>query len=293
MWRHFCSSVRGTFHEAGGLRCQDASSLVFCGARADTVVLALSDGAGSATHSEKGAALVVRIWCEYFSDLLADRPDPALALESCTAATVGEILHSVREAVAREAAALGAAPEDFSATLLGAVLTPSNALLAQVGDGCWVGLLEDRLSCLTWPLGGEFAGQTTFATSTSAVSALQFVQLPRAPAALAGFTDGLERLLLDFQSRLPVAGFFRPTFDALRQNTPDFQKHMEAFLRSERVCALTDDDKSLALIVRAPPKPQQEGCIPGARPDAASELLGEAPRSAPPAPPVFRASDPR
>lgn len=277
MWRHFCTSVRGTSHESGGLRCQDASSLVFCGAHADTVVLALSDGAGSATHSEKGAALVVRIWSEYFLCLLADRPEPAAVLKSCTPSTVAEILHRIREEVAREAAALGAAPEDFSATLLGAVLTPSNALLAQVGDGCWVGLLEDKLSCLTWPLGGEFAGQTTFATSSSAVSALQFVQLPRVPTALAGFTDGLERLLLDFQTRLPVAGFFRPTFDALGQNTPDFQKHMEAFLRSERVCALTDDDKSLALVVRAPAETLREEFVPGPRPAAASRLPGQAP----------------
>jgi hypothetical protein len=277
MWRHFCTSVRGTSHASGGSDCQDAASIVCCDARPDTLILALSDGAGSAAHSAKGAALVVRIWSEYFSRLLADGPDPAAVLEGCTTATVLELLCRVREAVACEATALGAEPWDFSATLLGAVLTPSNALFAQVGDGCWVGLLEDTLSCLTWPLGGEFAGQTTFATSPSAVDALQFVRLPRAPAALAGFTDGLERLLLDFQTRLPVAGFFRPTFEALSQNTPDFQRHMEAFLRSERVCSLTDDDKSLALVVRVPSKALREEPLPGPRPTAAGPPPGQTP----------------
>ena len=277
MWRHFCSSVRGTSHESGGLRCQDASSLVWCDARAETLVLALSDGAGSARHAEQGAALVVRIWSETFSRLLADRPDPAAVLEACTASSVEEILCRIAEEVAREAAALGALPEDFSATLLGAVLTPSNALLAQVGDGCWVGLVEEGLSCLTWPLGGEFAGQTTFATSPAARAALQLVHLPRAPAALAGFTDGLERLLLDFQTRLPAAGFFLPTFEALGRDTPGFHHHMEAFLRSEKVCALTDDDKSLALVVRDSAEVPRGASLSGPQPDSPSRLPERAP----------------
>ena len=66
MWRHFCTTVRGTSHESRGLDCQDAASVVCCEALPDTLILALSDGAGSAVHSEKGAALVVRIWSEYF-----------------------------------------------------------------------------------------------------------------------------------------------------------------------------------------------------------------------------------
>jgi hypothetical protein len=277
MWRHFCSSVRGTSHESGGLRCQDASLLVLCDARAETLVLALSDGAGSARHAEQGAALVVRIWSETFSRLLADRPDPAAVLEACAASSVEEILCRIAKEVAREAAALGALPEDFSATLLGAVLTPSNALLAQVGDGCWVGLVEEGLSCLTWPLGGEFAGQTTFATSPGARTALQLVHLPRAPAALAGFTDGLERLLIDFQTRLPAAGFFLPTFEALRQDTPGFHHHMEAFLRSEKVCVRTDDDKSLALVVRDSAEVLCEASLSGLQSDSASRLPERAP----------------
>jgi hypothetical protein len=106
------------------------------------------------------------------------------------------------------------------------------------------------LGCLTWPTGGEFAGQTVFATSESAPNALQLVRLPYAPSALVGFTDGMERLLLDFRTQLPAVGFFKPVFDGLRASPQTFGGQLEEYLESASVCERTDDDKSIGIVLR-------------------------------------------
>ena len=248
-WLTFCACIKGSAHLENGLPCQDAGRLAVLGEHGDTVLLALSDGAGSAAYAERGAQIVVQQWMEHFQTLLQDHPDPAGVLTDCDATDIGLILRRIREAVASEASVLGVEPVEFSATLLGAVVTGTQALVAQVGDGAWVGLFNGICGCLTWPVNGEFAGQTTFANSEAAADSLQLVHLQKAPSALAGFTDGLERVLLDFQTRQPASGFFLPVFRALKHDTQHFSTQLEQYLQSESVCARTDDDKSLAILL--------------------------------------------
>jgi hypothetical protein len=245
-WRHFCTSVRGASHIENAVPCQDASALSVLG---DTVILALSDGAGSASQAERGANLVVRFWLEHFRGLLEGQPDAAALLAACTQTDIELLLKRIHDAVGAEAEALEVEAGEFSATLLGAVVTPTQALVAQVGDGGWVALMNGVWGCLTWPTGGEFVGQTTFATSDAAASALQFVRLAKAPEALVGFTDGLERLLLDFQTRLPATGFFLPALRSFKQNPVQFPFQLKEYLASDEVCARTDDDKSLGIVL--------------------------------------------
>ena len=213
--------------------------------------MVLSDGAGSARHARAGATLVARVWMDHFRELLAEATDPEAALRSVTRVDALALLGRIREAFFEEARARETEPVEFSATLLGAVLMPGYALMVQVGDGAWVGLRSGVLGCVTWPVGGEFAGQTVFVNSAEAGEALQMVHVPGGLTALAGFTDGLERLVLDLGGRFPVAGFFLPVFRALRGGARGFPGQVEAFLESDRVCKRTDDDKSLCLAVRS------------------------------------------
>jgi hypothetical protein len=217
----------------------------------EIVLLALSDGAGSASHSDLGAQTVVSHWLDAFTTLLHQCPDPDAALAESAATTLRTMLTTIRNSVEKDALAFEASPSDFSATLLGAVLTPSGALVAQVGDGAWVGCVNGVLGCLTWPTGGEFAGQTVFATSESAPYALQMVRLSNPPSALVGFTDGLERLLLDFRTQLAAEGFFRPLLQGLKASPQTFGAHLEEYLESAAVCERTDDDKSIAIALNS------------------------------------------
>ena len=221
------------------------------GAHGEIVLMALSDGAGSASHSDIGAQTVVSHWLDAFTTLLRQCPDPDAVLAESGATTLHTMLSNIRNSMERDALAFEVSPSDFSATLLGAVLTPSGALVAQVGDGAWVGCVNGILGCLTWPTGGEFAGQTVFATSESAPYALQMVRLSSPPSALVGFTDGLERLLLDFQTQLPAEGFFKPVLRDLKASPQTFGAHLEEYLESAAVCERTDDDKSIGLVLNS------------------------------------------
>jgi hypothetical protein len=221
------------------------------GAHGEIVLMALSDGAGSASHSDIGAQTVVSHWLDAFTTLLHQCADPDAVLAESGATTLHTMLSNIRNSMERDALAFEVSPSDFSATLLGAVLTPSGALVAQVGDGAWVGCVNGILGCFTWPTGGEFAGQTVFATSESAPHALQMVRLSSPPSALVGFTDGLERLLLDFQTQLPAEGFFRPVLRGLKASPQTFGAHLEEYLESAAVCERTDDDKSIGLVLNS------------------------------------------
>lgn len=248
-WIAVCTSLAGTSHSARGAGCQDVSGLRRLGLSGEVVLLALSDGAGGASHSQIGAQTVVRHWIEHFTRLLGENPKPDEVLLECGQVELLKLLGGMRSAVEKEAHALGVEPAEFSATLLGAVLTPFGGLVAQVGDGCWVGVFQGVLGCLTWPTGGEFAGQTVFATSEAAPHALQLVHFRGVPAALAGFTDGMERLLLDFRTQMPAGGFFLPVFRALKDSPETFRAQLEAYLQSAEVCERTDDDKSIGVVL--------------------------------------------
>jgi hypothetical protein len=251
VWLSFCTSLAGTARRRRATPCQDASASRRLGDSGEIVLLALSDGAGSASHSDLGAQTVVSHWLDAFTTLLHQCPDPDAALAESAATTLRTMLTTIRNSVEKDALAFEASPSDFSATLLGAVLTPSGALVAQVGDGAWVGCVNGVLGCLTWPTGGEFAGQTVFATSESAPYALQMVRLSNPPSALVGFTDGLERLLLDFRTQLAAEGFFRPLLQGLKASPQTFGAHLEEYLESAAVCERTDDDKSIAIALNS------------------------------------------
>jgi hypothetical protein len=250
-WLHFCTSLTGASHLAHRTPCQDASAITRLGSAGEIVILALSDGAGSASHSDIGAQTVVSHWMEYFTTLLGQCPDPDAALAECGLPELHAILADIGRSVERHALAFEVSPSEFSATLLGAVLTPNGGLVVQVGDGCWVASVNGILGCLTWPTGGEFAGQTVFATSESAPGALQLVRPPAAPSALVGFTDGMERLLLDFRTQLPAVGFFGPVFEGLMASPQTFGAQLEEYLESASVCERTDDDKSIGIVLRS------------------------------------------
>lgn len=247
-WHHTALSVRGTSHAASGAPCQDASQCLGEGLSRDTVILVLSDGAGSAVHAEQGARIVTSCWTEYFRCRFVPGADASALLEDCSEQDALAVLENIRHAIALQALANGAAPEDFAATLLGAVVTPYGAFIAQVGDGCWVANVNGVTGCVTWPAGGEFVGQTTFATCPGAAGVLQTARIHQPLAGLAGFTDGMERLLLNFSTHSPALDFFNAAFRALRERTGAFPRELKDFLESEGVCAATNDDKSIALI---------------------------------------------
>ena len=245
--KHVVTGSIGTSHLTNGSPCQDS-----WGSRelSDVLVVAISDGAGSAKHSERGSQLVVDQALDFFVS--------ELNRSSCAHKGVGALgreagekaLSEIRHALVAEACSLGTTIHEMASTLLVGIFHESRSVFYQLGDGAWCISTNGIAGAATWPDQGEFVGQTEFVTSPNALSALQFSAVNGQIDHAVGMTDGLERLALDFAARIPHSGFINPLVSALRSasDLAVMETSLVRFLMSEKICERTDDDKTLAVI---------------------------------------------
>lgn len=254
-WRYVYASVPGVAHLAGNIECQDA-----CGAAllpvpdaGPVLVLAVADGAGSATHARAGAELACRTLLAECTVRLAD--SGALDWTPTAAET---LLQSVRTALTQRAVDAGLPVREFACTLLGAVVAADQALFLQIGDGAIVVATGEGYRPVFWPQTGEYANETRFVTDPDAADHLERLILTEPVAEIALLSDGLQLLALHYHQRQAHAPFFRPLFQHLRAHPepgcPEaLAAALERFLVSPAVNQRTHDDKTLILATRLPP----------------------------------------
>lgn len=231
---------------AEGSRCQDAyRSFVLPG---DILVGLLCDGAGSAAKGGEGASVVVRVLgcCirQHYESQQADPDDD----------TIMDWLDAARDTIAHAALQRDLRPRDFACTLVATVAHADRALVIHVGDGCVVGKSSNDWQALTWPAHGEYASTTYFVTEDPAPR-VAIQRIVRPLSAVVAFTDGLERLALDFANYTPHAKFFDGIIAPLVQSQAKgrdlrLSQQLKTYLDSPAVNARTDDDKTLLLAVR-------------------------------------------
>jgi len=238
----------GTSHLKQGLPCQDSFACRVWQRRARPPILiaALSDGAGSAERAEVGSALATSL----FTDIVCEAFDDGAPWESC-----GEtLIYAVREtklALSLKAGHDERTANDYAATFIAAILSPAGGLVVQIGDGAAV--IDDGTGTwhpVHWPDHGEYANTTSFLTQDDALDQLQLATFDAPVRRIALFSDGLERLVLDFKHRAAHGPFFDSIFSRLGPriglgHAADVSQDLAALLASEKVNARTDDDKSL------------------------------------------------
>jgi Protein phosphatase 2C len=244
VWAALGESVTGTSHRARNVACQDAFRFRTFGSMAEWLVVVAADGAGSASHSEIGATVA----CDEFArrvEVLG--PDMLFNREGMTA-----LFTDVRHAIFAQAECLDVRPRDVACTALLAVVGPTCAAFAQLGDGAIViGHGQDHRAVF-WPEPAEYANATDFLTDDPFADLIRFDTITDPIVEVAAFTDGLQRLALDFTGRMAYPAFFRPLFDELRRATDpaSLVEPFRKFLDSDRVNERTDDDKTLVLALR-------------------------------------------
>ncbi len=250
-WRYVCASVPGVAHLADGLPCQDASAAHWLQSSdaASTLLLAVADGAGSATQSGVGAALACQT---LLAELARWCPQPAL---DWTPAVAERALYQVQAALAQQAAQSRLPIREFACTLLGAALTEDRALFLQIGDGVIVIGTADGYRPVFWPQGGEYPNETHFVTDPTAAARLECCLLTEPVAEVALLSDGLQSLALHYHSRQAHLPFFRPLFQRLRDypatgDLAELTTALERFLSGPAINQRTHDDKTLILAVR-------------------------------------------
>ena len=193
----------------------------------------------------------------------------ARTLSNCAKAALGrksahpaddaiwEWIDLARDRIATVAERRDLTPRDFATTVVMAISNGRSTLALHIGDGAVIG--RDKKSgewrALCWPEHGEYASSTFFLTDDG-IPRARIVRHEAPVDRLAIFTDGIERLALDFTTNLPHAPFFAGVSGPVASSPVKgwdvaLSAKLGAYLASDAVNARTDDDKTLILAARA------------------------------------------
>jgi hypothetical protein len=244
-WRAIGASIRGTGHARTDTPCQDANESLLL--PDGTLVAAVADGAGSASHSQRGAAVAVAAAVRF----VADHGIPAsVEADAAWREVLARGLENAAEAVRREAEALALPASALASTLILSVATQGCIAAGQIGDGAAVCAdKEGRPTLLTRPQAGEYVNETRFVVSPDGLAGAEYAVLRGNVRYLALFSDGLQRLALRFPEADPHPPFFAALFRFTREATDmtSAAQELATFLGSPRVVDRTDDDVTLLL----------------------------------------------
>lgn len=248
-WRAIGASVVGTSHETGDGYCQDSclTRLLSGHDGASFLVCLVSDGAGSARFAAQGSALAC-------STAMASIETTLQSGETLDWEKAGGWLEAVRSAIQAAAHEAQGTSRDYACTLLGAVMGEHDALFFQIGDGAIVVTNLTAQGVVFWPEEGPYVNMTHFVTDEDASANLHVVAAAMQVEEVALFSDGLQRLALSFENRMPHHAFFAPMFAVLRGKRPEeceeLCDHLAQFLGSAPINERTDDDKTLVMATR-------------------------------------------
>lgn len=253
-WRTAYASVIGTSHQKNSTLCQDSGRcrIVRADDGSEYLLAVASDGAGSAIRSEIGAQLAVDSFLQQFGEAVVKTP-----LTDIDRAFVIGWMQNINAQIAEQAQQESLHTREFSCTILAAIVGPENAIFFQIGDGAIVvlGLDDTDYGHMFWPQHGEFANQTNFLFQDNIAETLLFEFIKKPFKSVAIFTDGIERLVLDFSSQSVYSPSLRPIFDWLEKCDPSAEESpstpLIAYLNSDHINSRTDDDKTLVMATRA------------------------------------------
>jgi hypothetical protein len=251
-WSWVAAKSTGTSHLRAGTNCDDFAACVELNASCGSILLpVVSDGAGSARYSWLGS----RICCRVFARNAVRFFSAGGAFNGLSADLIYGWLDEIRDRIGVCARERGASIRDFAATLVAAIVSDRQALFFHVGDGAAVYSVytEGPWVVASWPNQGEYANTTYFVTDDPAPK-LRLVHVDEPVARLALFTDGIERLVLNFSTRNAHDPFFNNMLEPVGKESHGRDRRLsgklQRFLDSPAVCNRTDDDKTLILAKR-------------------------------------------
>ena len=216
-----------------------------------TLIAVACDGAGSATMGGEGAAIAAR--------MLSNCAKAALGREGVLPDddAIWVWIDLARDRIAAVAEQRDLTPRDFATTVVMAISDGCSTLALHIGDGAAIGrdAITGEWQALCWPEHGEYASTTYFLTDEGSPRA-RILRHGSSLDRLAVFTDGIERLALDFKTNLPHAPFFAGVSEPVAKSPARgcdvaLSAKLGAYLASDAVNARTDDDKTLILASRA------------------------------------------
>ena len=218
-WRVIAVSQRGLSHESSGDPNQDYYAVSVVPAnreRPETVIISVTDGAGSAPLSHLGSETVATVAVETLKKRLDSNPKIAvnktIARNELLTAADGAV-----QALKSSATDTGAIPDDLATTMQLAIANDCLGAVLHIGDGRTVVMESGKFRNLSGPFNGEYANETTFVT-TGGGKLTDNPGLDRQEISgedicgIAVSTDGLDPLAVTLATDEPFDGFYKPIF---------------------------------------------------------------------------------
>ena len=246
-WKLASAAALGAMH-GDGESCQDSVLIesIKGSSGSESFIAIVSDGAGSAEKGRIGSEITCEVFRDEAAALLIESDD----LSEWTDFEIKSIIQAIQQKVLKVSVAEKDALNDYSATLVAAVVTDSQSLFVQVGDGAAVWNPGTGCVPALWPEESEYANTTYFVTAADALDHLQIRREPKRPGFACLFSDGLQYLVLDFKAKTAHDLFFKTVESKMESlSREDLNKWLQAMLVSPQVTGRSDDDTSIAAAI--------------------------------------------
>lgn len=226
-------------------------SVVYDAQGNEILIVTISDGAGSAMYAAEAAEIATRYATKYISKLILEQ-------KNINETNIYALTEDIYDLLAVAATNNNIAIDEYSCTILGAILAPEYAVFYQIGDGAIIRTDGSGVyTTVWWPHIGEYLNTTAFVTDYVSMPALQVVVLEETINEIALFTDGLQMLALNMNTMTVHQPFFNGMFHHLRHaDSKDkidlLNIKLAQYLDSTAINDRTDDDKTLFLATRLP-----------------------------------------
>lgn len=240
-WTFATAVETGPIHQ--GTEGQDYALFSALG---ETLIGVVSDGAGSAELGGIGSQLVCETFVMSSKAKLSEKPD----IRQWESDDIRGVFESICQAIRSRAEMDQRLVGEYSATMVGCIVTGEAALFGQIGDGAAVVEMDGVYQPVLWPEESEFANTTYFVTADDAISHFFAKRIDRPIQFGALFTDGIQYLVLDFKAEAAHQPFFKTVHAKTEVGEDGLSEWLTAMLKSPQVSSRTDDDTSIAVFCK-------------------------------------------
>jgi hypothetical protein len=247
-WKVVGASARGESHIKSDLPCQDHHSF---GTWNDTLVAIVCDGAGSASHSDRGA----RMGSEYLTQALIEAARSQridiFQNEAALRALLETKIQELREQLPNSDADSNPLElSAFHATLVGLIFYSGGGFFFHIGDGAALALNAEHTDTVAFsaPENGEFSDQTYFYTMDNWKEHLRITPIDDQAHTFLLMSDGTMPFCLNRSHDHVEPRFFQPVNQYLVRADVSAEMGSQALLKtlsSDRANSISKDDKTL------------------------------------------------
>ena len=257
-WHVSGAAHTGASHSAHRIPCQDYIRNTIHHAhdeRHPSVIATIADGAGSSPHAGRAAqiATMAAITSAQFSCDLLSRPANTTSIRQALALA----FQNAHQALSNTAQIDQNPVSDYQTTLLMFIQSDDILGTAQIGDGAIVGITanEPDYRLLTKPQQGRYNNETRFITDSNYEQHSQYIaQQDPHWSAVAMFSDGLQRLLLNYDDPdqpVPHQPFFQKTFRWFATCPQSYEAFLNIHSMLRRIADNRRSHDDLSLVIAA------------------------------------------